>query len=206
MVELIATIALLSVVLVVVYEGIDSLTNAAMGTDTRLVNLNEARVLMGAASKDIRTAGRLQAGAAAFTVAKDNEITFYANLLPNPTVLAPRQIHIYVDSQNRLVEEVRAPDASSVAPNYTYTDPSNLPTIRFVGRYIANDAAHPIFTYNDINRAPITPTPLSAQNLLAIKSVQIQLMIRKSAYRNTGVSTLINTVRLPNIDYAAVIG
>jgi hypothetical protein len=206
MVELIATIALLSVVLVVVYEGIDSLTNAAMGTDSRLANLNEARVLMGAASKDIRTAGRLQAGAAAFTMAKDNEVMFYANLLPNPTVVAPRQIHIYVDSQNRLVEEVRAPDASSVAPNYTYVDPSNPPTVRFVGRYIANDATHPIFTYNDINRAKLTPTPLSAQNLLAIKTVQIQLMIRKSAYRNIGVSTLVNTVRLPNIDYSAVIG
>jgi hypothetical protein len=206
MVELMATIALMSVVMVAVYQGIDSLTTAASGTDARLVNLNEARILMGAASKDLRTAGKLQAGTPAFTVAKDREVTFYANMLPNPTVVAPRQIHIYVDAQNQLIEEVKAPDAGSVAPNYTYTDPANQPTVRFVGRYIANGGTNPIFTYNDWNRQAITPTPLSSQNLLAIRSVTIQLMIRKSAYRNTGYTTLLNTVRLPNLDYSAVIG
>ncbi len=201
-----ATVALMGVVLVAVYQGIDSLTQAASGTDSRLVNLNEARTLMSATTKDLRTAGRLQAGSPAFTLASDREVIFYANLLPNPTVVAPRQIHIYVDSQNQLIEEVRAPDAGSVSPNYTYTDPANKPTVRFVGRYIANGVNNPIFTFNDANRAAITPTPLSSQNLLAIRSVTIQLMIRKSAYRNTGYTTLVNTVRLPNLDYSAVIG
>ena len=208
MFELIATIALMSLVMLTIYQGVDSLTSAAAGTDARLVNLGEARTLMGATTKDLRTALRLQAGTPAFTVAKDTEVTFYANLLPNPTVLAPRQIHIYVDAQNQLIEEVKAPDASSVAPNYTYTNPANLPTVRFVGRYVANDAAHPIFTYYDSSATPLklSPTPLSAQNLLAIHSVQILLMVRKSPYRNIGFTTLLNTVRLPNMDYAAVLG
>jgi hypothetical protein len=132
-------------------------------------------------------------------------VTFYANLLPNPTVLAPRQIHIYVDSKSQLVEEVKAPDASSVAPNYTYVDPANEPTVRFVGRYIANDAAQPVFTYLDDTGAALTPTPLGAQNLLAIDSVRINLMIRKSPNRGVDFTTLENTVRLPNMDYTAVI-
>jgi hypothetical protein len=161
---------------------------------------------MDTATKDLRTAVRLQAGTSPFVLANDREVIFYANLLPNPSVLTPRQIHIYVDGQNELIEEVKAPDASSVAPNYTYVDPNNHPTVRFVGRYIANDVVHPIFTYFDSSATPqkLTPTPLSAQNLLAVHSVQIVLMIRKSAYRQTDFTTLANTVRLPNLDYAAV--
>ncbi len=205
--ELAAVLALMGIVLTSVYGGIDSLTNATAGTDSRLVNLNEARTLMDVATKDVRTAVRLQAGTSAFVIANDNEIMFYANLLPNPTVVPPRRIHIYVDAQSRLIEEVMAPDAGSVAPNYTYVDPNNHPSIRFVGRYVANDAAHPIFTYYDNSATPqkLTPTPLNSQNLLAIHSVQILLMIRRSAYRNTGFTTLENTVRLPNLDFAPVI-
>jgi type II secretory pathway pseudopilin PulG len=205
MFEIVVTLAVMSVVMAVVYQGVDSLTGAVTGTERRLTNLGEARTLMDTASKDLRTAVRLQGGTSAFVLAKDTEVTFYANLLPNPTVLAPRQIHIYVDSNSELVEEVKAPDASSVAPNYTYVDPNNHPTVRFVGRYIANDAAHPVFSYLDTNGNLLTPTPLSAQNLLAINSVRITLMIRKTAYAGTDFTTLENTVRLPNMDYSAVI-
>ena len=60
MVEMMATVALMGVVLVAVYQGIDSLTQAASGTDSRLVNLNEARTLMSATTEDLRTAGRLR--------------------------------------------------------------------------------------------------------------------------------------------------
>ncbi|MBV8950632.1 MAG: hypothetical protein JOZ99_07140 [Actinobacteria bacterium] len=205
--ELAAVLAIMGLFLTTVYAGIDSLTSATAGTDSRLVNLNEARTLIDVATKDVRTAVRLQAGASPFVIAADNEIEFYANLLPNPTVVAPRRIHIYVDSQNRLIEEVMAPDASSVAPNYTYVDPNNHPTTRFVGRYVANDAAHPIFTYYDNSVPPVklTPTPLGAQNLLAVHSVQILLMIRRSAFHNTGFTTVQNAVRLPNLDFAPVI-
>jgi hypothetical protein len=162
---------------------------------------------MDVATKDVRTAVRLQAGTSPFVIANDREIMFYANLLPNPSVLPPRRIHIYVDAQSRLIEEVKAPDAGSVAPNYTYNDPANQPAVRFVGRYVANDPATPIFTYYDNSPTPqqLGPTPLSAQNLLAINSVKIVLMIRRSAYRNTGFTTLQNTVRLPNLEYSAVI-
>jgi hypothetical protein len=204
MFEIVATLAVMSVVMVTIYQGVDSLSGAVVGTEARLTNLGEARTLMDTSSKDLRTAVRLQAGTAAFTLAKDTEVVFYANMLPDPSVLPPRQIHIYVDSKNQLIEEVKAPDTGSVAPNYTYISPTNKAAVRFVGRYIANDAAHPIFVYRDANGVNLGPTPLSASNLLAIHSVQITLMIRKSPYRGVDFTTLENTVRLPNLDFQAV--
>jgi type II secretory pathway pseudopilin PulG len=205
MFEIVVTLAVMSIVMMVVYQGVDSATGAVTGTEARLTNLGEARTLMDTATKDLRTAVRLQGGTSAFAVANDTEVTFYANLLPNPTVLAPRQIHIYVNSDSELVEEVKAPDASSVAPDYTYVDPANKPVVRFVGRYIANDASHPVFTYLDDSGGALTPTPLGAQNLLAVNAVRIELMIRKSPHGGVDFTTLENTVRLPNMDYAAVI-
>lgn len=200
-VELMATLVLLSIVIGAVYAGIASISDAVQGSGERLRNLDEARVLMAATTKDVRTAVRLSAGGSPFVLADDNEAVFYANL---DTTSDPKKVRVSIDSQDQLIEEVWTADAGSVPPDYTYT---GAPAVRFVGRYIANqDAGTPIFTYLDADGAALSATPLSADDLLAIKAVRVTLVVKKSSVFTGNPTTLVNRVRLPNLDYNAVAG
>lgn len=201
--ELVCVVLILGMVLMVVYQGIDSMTASLGGTERRLVNLDEGRTLMAVATKDIRTATRLQAGTAPFVTADKREVIFYANLNNDGgsgSVVnnGPRKVRIFVDPSSRLIEEVTKPDASSIPPNYTY---SGSPTRRFVGRYVANPTSSPIFRYFDTDGNELTPAPLSSANRLAVSSVQITLSIRRATAFPVANTTIINTVRLPNVDY-----
>jgi hypothetical protein len=158
---------------------------------------------MAVSTKDVRTATRLQAGTSPFTLANARELIFYANLNndgSNSSVVenGPRRVRIYIDASSQLIEEVVKPDASSVPPNYTY---NGTATRRFVGRYVANAASVPIFRYFDGTGNELTPAPLSAGGLLAVNSVQITLSIRRATTFPIADTTLVNTVRLPNVDY-----
>jgi hypothetical protein len=197
--EVITTLLLVMLVMVAVFAATTSTGKANEGTGVRLRNLDEARVLIATASKDVRTAVRLSAGTSPFVVADANEVVFYANL---DTTGAPRKVRISVDAQHRLIEQVWDKDPASTAPNYTYT--TTTPTVRMVGRYVANNEANPIFTFVDANDAPLGPTPLSAANLLAIKAVRLNLTVYRSSAFNQNATTLVNRVRLPNVDYNAV--
>jgi hypothetical protein len=200
MVEITAALVLLSIVMAFVYKSVDTTQYAIAGENARLVNLDEARTLMAVMTKDIRTATRLTAGTSPFLVGQDEEVTFYANL--NNVTGGPRKIRIYVDSTSQLIAQSWAPDASSVAPNYTYT---GTPTARYVGRYVANATNQPIFEYYDVNGTKLT-TPLNAAGLLAAYSVKITLVVRKQTTLPLRPVTLINQVRLPNVNYQPVTG
>jgi prepilin-type N-terminal cleavage/methylation domain-containing protein len=206
--EVIIVVALLGVVLTMVYEGIDSATRAIGGTEKRLANLDEARVLMAVTTKDVRTATRLQAGTSPFVLANTREVIFYANLNNNGASGSvvdngPRMVRIYVDNNSELIEQVTTPDATSVAPAYTY---NGAPTNRYVGRFVANTASNPIFRYFDSNGAELTAVPLSATDRLAVDSVQITLSIKGTTTFTLATTTLMNTVRLPNVDYQQTLG
>jgi type II secretory pathway pseudopilin PulG len=196
--EMVATMLLLGMVMVALYQGIASTTNAAEGANQRLQNLDEARTLMAVTSKDMRTAVRLGAGSSPFVVADRNEVVFYANL---DTTGAPKKVRISIDPDDQLIEEAWDADVGSVAPNYTY---SGTPSVRFVGRYVDNDVDSPIFTYLDQNGTPLTSYPLSATDRLAVKAVQIELVVKRSTTRPLDPTVLVNRVRLPNMDYNAV--
>lgn len=200
LIEMTATLLLLSIVMVVLYQGITSTTNAAEGANQRLQNLDEARTLMAVTSKDMRTAVRLSAGTSPFLLADRNEVIFYANL---DTSGAPKKVRISVDSGDQLIEEAWDADVGSVAPNYTYSGDA---TVRFVGRYVDNDTANPIFTYLDQNGAALSSYPLSASDRLAVKAVQIELIVKHTTTRPLNPTVLVNRVRLPNMDYNAVAG
>jgi type II secretory pathway pseudopilin PulG len=200
MVELTFVVLLIGIILAIVYGALISSMNAVSGTDQRLTNLGEARLVMAAASKDLRTATRLNASGSAFITANANEVVLYGNL--NPTA-GPKKIRIYVDSQTQLVEEITEPDATSVAPDYTYNN--NTPRRRFVGRYVANPTNQPIFTYYDAAGNALTPTPLDATKKMQVRSVGIRLMIRKSTNLRVDSTTVVNQVRLPNLSYTAVV-
>jgi type II secretory pathway pseudopilin PulG len=199
-IEMIATILILSIMLTFVYQAVGSLQNAIAGSDDRTANINEARVLMSTATKDLRTATRLQSGTSPFLIADSTEVEFYGNI---NTTTGPNLVHIYVDGQSRLVELVTAPDAGSVAPNYTYT---GTPSTRFVGQYITNTALSPIFRYYDANGNELTPRPLSAANMLGIRQVQVSMVIRKSTVLTVAATTLQSRVWLPNLDYRVITG
>jgi hypothetical protein len=206
--EVTVVVILLGVVLMFVYEGIDSAQQAIGGTEKRLANLDEARTLMAVSTKDVRTATRLQAGTSPFTLANKREIIFYANLNNNGSSGSvvdngPRRVRIYVDPTSQLVEEVVKPGALSVPPAYTYT---GTPSQRFVGRYVANTVSQPIFRYFDSDGHELTATPLSATDRLAVNSVQITLAIRRTTTFSIATTTLVNTVRLPNVDYQETLG
>ena len=206
--ELIAVTTILGIVLLIVYEGINSAGQALGGTEKRLANLDEARTLMAVTTKDVRTATRLQAGTSPFTLADKRELIFHANLNNDGGTASvvdngPRRVRIFVDSTSQLIEEVVRPDASSVPPAYTY---NGAATRRFVGRYVANTASQPIFRYFDANGTELTATPLSANDRLAVNSVQVTLAIRRSTTFPIASTTLVNTVRLPNVDYQETFG
>jgi hypothetical protein len=208
MFEVIAVTLMLGIVLMVVYQAVDSVTRAIGGTERRLANLDEARILMAVSTKDMRTATRLTAGTSPFVTADKREVIFYANLNNDGTsgsVVAngPRRVRIYVDTNSELIEEVTKPDASSVAPAYTY---NGVATRRFVGRYVANTTAEPIFRYYDVNGTELTAAPLSATDRLAARSVRITLSIRRATAFPVANTTLVNTVRLPNVDYQQLLG
>jgi hypothetical protein len=206
--ELVCVVLMLGMVLLVVYQGIDSMTRALGGTERRLVNLDEGRTLMAVTTKDIRTATRLQAGTSPFVLADARELVFHANLNNNGASGSvvdngPRRIRIFVDGTSQLIEEVVKPDASSVPPAYTYT---GTPGRRFVGRYIANAPSEPIFRFYDVDGNELGPTPLSATDRLAVRSVRVTLSIRRATTFPVANTTLVNTVRLPNIDYQQLLG
>jgi type II secretory pathway pseudopilin PulG len=249
LVELMVTVSLMTVVLGFVTRGFVGLQNAAAGASLRLQNLEEARTLMNAVSKDLRTAARLSAtsspfdvtlpssGPAAFagwcssgctaptatTGITNTEVWFYANLTlgtgTNPSP-CPDIVHLYVNtlvSPNVLREQVVPADAGGTPPSCSY---SVAPTTRLVGTYIANPSTSPIFTYyyDDasgnpacfVNGAsPLNPAcpsggsvmPLSAANRLQVNAVSITLSVRQSTNFNVPYTTLINRVRLPNVEY-----
>jgi hypothetical protein len=206
--ELVCVVLMLGMVLLVVYQGVDAMTRSLGGTERRLVNLDEARTLMAVTTKDLRTATRLQAGTSPFVAAESREVIFYANLNTDGgsgSVVenGPRRTRIFVDTDSQLIEEVVKPDASSVPPNYTYTGTA---TRRFVGRYVANTTAQPIFRYYDVDGNELTATPLSSSDRLAVRSVEITLSIRRATAFPVANTTLVNHVRLPNLDYQQILG
>jgi Tfp pilus assembly protein PilW len=198
--ELMMSVLLISIVMGAVMTGTFSAQKAITGSDLRLQNLDQARTLMASLTKDVRTAVRLNAGSSPFVIADANHAVFYANI---STTSSPKKVDLSIDSQSRLVETVWTADAGSSAPNYTYTGPS---TVRLVGRYVANTAAKPLFMYLDSSGNALMNTPLNATDLLAIKAVQITLIVKKSTAAQLNATSLVNRVRLANLDYNAVAG
>jgi len=199
-VEVTVVLLLLGIVMATFYAGLFGAARTVSGTEERLRNLAEARVIVAVASKDLRTAVRLSGGSSPFVVADDNEVVFYANL---DTTGAPKKVRVHVDANDQLVEEVWTADAGSVAPNFTY---SGSPAVRFVGQYVANGPSSPIFTFYDDNGTVLGPTPLAGTNLLGIDAVGITFKVKRTSAFNDAYTTVVNRVRLPNVDYNAVAG
>lgn len=195
--ELMVAITVLALVLGGMYQGLTNLQTTASGASERLINLDEARVLMATITKDLRTAARLEPTTSPFLYADGRKIVLYANI---NTTTGPNRVTIYVDSESRLVEETVAPTAATCPPCWTYT---SSPRIRVVGRWVANTG--PLFRYYDASPVPVQLQPaggaLTSNELKNIKSIEIELSISRTPQSGARATTLINQVRLPNVDY-----
>ena len=201
MFELVSVVFLLSIVLVMVFQGVNSMSKVITGTERRLSNLDEARTLMAVTTKDMRTATRLQAGTSPFVQATNTDVTFYANL--NNTTGGPRKIRIYVDPTKQLIESVQSPDVGSVAPNYTYTGRGQAPLRRPLRQQLGRDPDLHVLRQRGHDQLA---APLTGPGLLAVYSVKIALSIRKATTFPVADTMLVNQVRLPNVDYQQVTG
>ncbi len=195
LVEISITLLILSIVMAFLFTTIESAERVVTATKLRITNLDEARTLMAVLTKDLRTATRLTAGTSPFVSGDSRDVVFYANL-DNATG-GPRKIHIYIDASSEIIAEMRLPDAASVAPNYTYT---GTPKLRYVGRYLANTSAQPVFEYLDAD-GTLLPVPLSSADRRAVASVRITLIVKATTKLAVGETTLVDQVRLPNVDY-----
>ncbi len=195
LVEIGFTLLILGIVMAFLFTTIESAQRTVATTKMRVTNLDEARTLMAVLTKDIRTATRLTAGSAPFVTATDRDVVFYANL--NNTTGGPRRVRISIGASSEITTAMIPPDAASVAPDYTYTGPA---TVRYVGRYLANTAAQPVFEYFGTDGTQLV-TPLSSTDRLAVSSVKITLVVRAPSRLSHGNITLVDQVRLPNVDY-----
>lgn len=190
-------VLILSLVLAVLYRGLDGMQLATQRSKERLVNLEEARVMMSTVTKDLRTAARLDSETSPFVLADDREMIFYANL---GSTDGPSKVRIFVDADNRLIEQITVADAGS-APNYTYTGTA---VNKAVSSYVVPDVA--IFKYQFFNNDTLTFTdltalPLSETDRARVQSVEITISMQQPSGINTPESTLVNRVRLSNIYY-----
>jgi hypothetical protein len=229
------TVVLLGTILTFVLASMATFERTATGGIRRLENLDEARTLMAVISKDVRTAAKLDASTPPFVTstgssgrcpgvasgslcADENQVTFYANL--NLSTSCPKIIHLYVNANKELIEEVTQP-TSGTPPTCTYPAVGSGTTRRLVGQYVANTLTNPtdsLFTYyytdagGDLAgfcRSASAPgcsaigdqTPLTSANGLLVQAVGINLEIRKSTVLPVALTTLVNRVRLPNVYY-----
>lgn len=199
LVEMVMVLSILSVVLVFVAGTFGSLFWTTERTELRLQNLDEARLIVNGMTKDIRTATRKSPTLSPFDLADAREMTFYANLNSTTPPTGPRKVRLYVDPSDRLVQEITLPDAACALPSScTYT---GAPTSRVLGYYVMNPST--IFTYIDDSTAVPTQltSPVSASDLLKVTAVQVSLTIRKQTNFQVPAVTLVNRVRLTNVEY-----
>jgi prepilin-type N-terminal cleavage/methylation domain-containing protein len=218
--EIMVVMSVLSIVMIFSLTSVASFERATTGQIRRLENLEEGRVLMAVVTKDVRTAVRMSSTTSPFIRADDHEVQFYANL--NLSTACPKIIWVHVDSSSRLLEEVWDPDplTSTTPPNCSYlgnplgNPPTGATRTRLVGRYVANTATEPIFTYYYDNAGTLTAfchdttlpcildvTPLTSTDSFVVTAVQVRLSIHKDTISAVGRTTLVNTVRLPNVFY-----
>jgi prepilin-type N-terminal cleavage/methylation domain-containing protein len=205
LVEMMIVMVLLSVILAFTLGSVASFQRSATGGMRRIENLNEGRILMQVITKDIRTAAKLDASTSPFLLADDNEVIFLANL--NQSTPCPKEIRLYTDGADKIIEAVTEPSGGSPSDG-TCTWPVDPTRDRLVGRYVANEADEPIFTYyySDAVTGELVPfttadTPLTAEQSLQVKAVGIELAIRKDTSLAVAHTTLENRVRLPNVFY-----
>jgi type II secretory pathway pseudopilin PulG len=198
--ELTIVTMILTLVMAVAMSGLVSAQRTSQADGDRVLNLNQARLLMDWTTRDFHTAVVITVGTPAFVTALPFEAKFTGTL---DTVTAPVLIRFYV-SGSQLIEQLTQADAGT-APAYTFTGTA---ANRYVAQYISNSTTaptQPIFTYLDGTNAPIVASPagsaLTSAQLLQIHAVQIDYWVRHASVFSVNATELKSRASLPNLDY-----
>ncbi len=225
LVELITVVSLLGVILGFVTGSLVSIQNASVGESYRLQNLEEARILM-----DADDQGSPDGGAAVvdhLAVRRDRACRLRGSGTPPRTPATPRcgstrtspctagnptpcpdVVHLYVDTAANppvLKEQIAGRGRRrNAADLHLYRDLHDA-----AGRQVhrePDDLARcsPTTTTTQRERprrSRVPRTPLIAANRLLVNAVGVRLSIRQSTNYTVPYTTLVNRVRLPNVDY-----
>jgi type II secretory pathway pseudopilin PulG len=182
-VEMTVVVALLGLVLALAMQSLSAYQRAAAASDTRQQNLDEARVVMGVLTKDLRTATSFSALAAA-------DVTFLG-LVNTGATAPPNQIRLDVDGAGVLQERTWLPDDPNASP-ITYTGTADR--TRVVGRGLVGTGS--LLSFRD--SADTVTTTLSA-----VRSVVITLSVDLPSGAPVPPTVLSTRVFLPNVAAAA---
>lgn len=201
-VEMVIVTAILGLVVAVAIGAFVTVQRHVANQDIRLENLDEGRVMMSTLSKSVRTATILTGGTSPFVIADGNKMKFYGNL---DTTGAPNLIEIYVDATNPtapvLIEKLTPPDQPITDPPSYNNGPTK---VRFVGRYVTNGPGTPMFSYYDLDGQSVgTPgVPLTDAEKILVRSVGIDLHVRKATAQAIPSTDIVTRVRLPNVFFS----
>jgi prepilin-type N-terminal cleavage/methylation domain-containing protein len=223
LVEMVMVVAILSVILGYVMRGFLTFESVATGARLRLQNIEQARVVMDVATKDLRTATRLSSATSPFDVgatslglptapapgagngnaapyAGASEVWFYANLNLNTTSPdpCPSIVHLYLDTAatpTQVKEQVLTATAGGAPPSCAYT---GAYTTRVVAKYISNTGAQPVFTYYYDNGTGTPVAFTAAQTPLAATDRLLVNAVGISLYVKEGTSTTVPATALVN--------
>jgi type II secretory pathway pseudopilin PulG len=177
--EMAIVVALLGLVLALALQSLGAYQRAAVATDMRQRNLDEARVVMAVLTKDLRTATSFSALAAA-------DVTFLA-LVNTGATAPPNQIRLEVDTQGVLRERTWLPDDPNASP-VTYTGTADR--TRVVGRGLVSTGS--LLSFRDSADAVTT-------TLSAVRSVVITLSVDLPSGSPVPPTVLSSRVFLPNV-------
>lgn len=185
-VELIVTIAVLSIVMVALMNLIQSFyrNNAYLLESTAA--LASARSGVNATVKALREASYGDDGSYPIVAASTTGITFFADIDQDSSI---EKVNIYLSNQTlyeTVTNAVGSPPIYPGTPQLTYT----------IATDVRNTGTSPLFTYYDSSGATLSAT---STNIGAIRSVKMQLLVDLNPNRAPDVYTITSSATLRNL-------
>lgn len=139
--------------------------------------------------------------------AGEESLTLYSNVDSKSTLVAPVIVQFAFDGQRNLVERRWQPLSSS-GGYFTFPALTSSPdTMRvFPGPFLSKSTGKPAtFTYVDAdgNAMARPASGFTASQIRAISGVTVSIRLDRTRGNDAGSLELVNTVRFPNIGYAA---
>lgn len=197
LVELLVTMAVLSVVIALITGSAIFLQRNIRETDQRFDDLAQARLAMDASSRWLRTAITVPPYTQPFIEARPGQIEFLANVRVGGASAAPKQVRLRV--VNGALEE-RVYDGTINASGQWVQQAGSVRT-RTVARGVTNGTA--MFRFFDVDGVELTngSSNLTETQRSAVRRVAVAFTIRQQPGINTPASQLANRVTLPNQYY-----
>lgn len=210
--ELLVTMALMSIVSVVVVTLFVSVTRAFNRDTTATDNTNSASIGMNELTRVLRAGTEIRRSAnpvnlPVFITATHSSVEMHAFLDTNSASPRPVKIAFTLNAAGELVETRYAAIASS-DPYWTFSGAAQ--STRVIARNVSpsvptpTGTAMPLFTYVDVNGDPMTPATgsFSESERAAIAAVAVSIEVQSSATGTAKPVRLENTVGIPNLSFS----